>query len=342
MLTRMLTFVLLASFTLPAEAKTYALPAKSPAITLTIPDNWNVTAEQNEINSVASDGYLVVNVAYGDRSDLENLIRETRAYLKKGKVDLSVKPVAVTLDVGGTPAQVQRYTTTAGSEKTIVDFVTVDASRDRVVLITIWGTKDERTANEATLSAVMNSIKLPADPGSAPSSFWSGGAAPVAEAPRTVDHSTNTASEVLCVAPKAPTPLRVPRNLFVTETAPGFGSYTSRTSNTFRKDERIFTYLEATGATLVPVEGDMRRFGYIVDVDVRNPEGDILWGKKGAIDKDLVVDARDLLNGQPKFFINYDLAISGLPPGAYILGFSARDKRSDRSVSTEQSFVVAP
>lgn len=344
----LLTFALLASFAIPADAKDYALPVKSPAVTLTLPDNWNVSAEGNEINSVAADGYLVFNIAYGDRSDVETLLKDSKAYLKKAKVNLNIKPVAVTLDVAGSPARVQRYVTTAGSEKTIVDFVTVDASRDRIVLITIWGTKDEREANEAALSAVMGSIKVPADTGSAKSSFWSGGAAPVAEAPKTVASDKiaaaekATASEAPVAAVQAPTPLRVPRNLFVTEKADGFGSYTTRASNTFGKNERILTYLEATGATLVPVEGGKLRFGYAIDVDVRSPQGEILWGKKGVIDQDLVVDASDLLNGQPKFFMNYDLAVSDIPAGTYVLGFSARDKRSDRSISTEQTFVVSP
>lgn len=332
-----LTFALLASLAMPAFAKTYALPAKIPAVTLTLPDDWDVTEQENEIVTVAADGYLVFNIAYGDRSDAATLIEESKAYLKKGKVNLAVKPVELAMDFSGVPARVLRYNTTGRSGKTIVDLVTLDASRDRVVLITIWGSKDEREGNEAALSAIIKSIKVPAESGSGTSNFWTGGTAPAAKP----DAPKSAAGEPPDAAiPKVAAPLAVRKNAFVTRRVERFGVFTPRASDTFRQDEKVITYLETTGATLAPVEGGKVAFGYVFDYDIRNREGAILGGQKSILDRDFILDASDLDNGNPRFFFDHSLDISEVPPGAYVMAFTIRDKLSGRIVVAESPFSV--
>ena len=93
--------------------------------------------------------------------------------MKKQKIVVNT-PKESTMDFAGTPGRVIRYDTkTRNGDKTIVDFIVLNASRDRFIIVTLWGSAEEREGNEADLAAIMASLKIPADTGS----FWSGNSA---------------------------------------------------------------------------------------------------------------------------------------------------------------------
>lgn len=351
---------LLAGLAAPACAKDIVLPAKEPAVTATMPDDWDTSVYETEIASVSADGDIVVNIATDSKARLDALIKDSKAYLTKNKVKLVGKPTEQTIDFNGTPGQVQRYQATDKNGKAIIDFVTLDASRNRVVLLTVWGSEDDRQTNGTALDAIMKSVTVPAGGGGG--GFWSGAAVPSGKAgtgktEATAPEAVKPPPGAAAAAPQAPAqaPAQAPpaaargatqtlgvrRVLFVTRPSDGFGDADPRAASPFLPSEKVITYMEPIGETLVPVAGGDVRFGLVVDYALQTRGGAILAGQKAVIDREFTAGKDALLDGSPKFSFHVTLGITGVDPGEYVLAFTLRDKFSDRTTQIERPFTVA-
>lgn len=329
-----------------AWAKDIVLPEKNPAVTLTIPEDWKTEVRDTEVVSTSPDGDVSFEVGFETRADRDSLVKEKVSFLRKQKVNLSIKPVEQAMDFGGTPARVQRYRTTDKYGKTIVDLVTLDASRDRALLMTIWGSEDQRQANEAALDTIMKSVRVPAETGGS-SSFWSGGK--MAAKPETKPEpkvetkpeppAAAPAPSVATVQPAPAKPYATRRALYVTRKAADFGDVEARPSNVFKPGEPLLTYIEPVGEATQSIGSDQIGFGVIVDFEVRTPEGKALATQKSMIDRDVAVKRAE---GEPNFFLNLSLDLDGFPPGNYVLVYTLRDKLSGRTLDVPQPFTIAP
>lgn len=328
-----------------AWAKDIVLPEKNPAVTLTIPDDWKTEVRDTEVVSTSPDGDVSFEVGFETRADRDSLVKDKVSFLRKQKVNLSIKPVEQAMDFGGTPARVQRYRTTDKYGKTIVDLVTLDASRDRALLMTIWGSEDQRQANEAALDTIMKSVRVPAETGGS-SNFWSGGktaAKPETKPEAKVETKSEPAAAGLSpsVAAAQPAPLRpyaTRRALYVARKAADFGDVEARPSNVFKPGEPLLTYIEPVGEATQSIGSDQIGFGVIVDFEVRTPEGKALATQKNMIDRDVTVKRAE---GEPNFFLNLSLDLDGFPPGNYVLVYTLRDKLSGRTLDVPQPFTIA-
>nr|WP_244413428.1 hypothetical protein [Methylorubrum extorquens] len=328
-----------------AWAKEIVLPEKNPAVTLTIPDDWKTEVRDTEVVSTSPDGDVSFEVGFETRADRDSLVKDKVSFLRKQKVNLSIKPVEQAMDFGGTPARVQRYRTTDKYGKTIVDLVTLDASRDRALLMTIWGSEDQRQANEAALDTIMKSVRVPAETGGS-SNFWSGGktaAKPETKPEPKVETKSEPAAAGLppSVAAAQPAPLRpyaTRRALYVARKAADFGDVEARPSNVFKPGEPLLTYIEPVGEATQSIGSDQIGFGVIVDFEVRTAEGKALATQKNMIDRDVTVKRAE---GEPNFFLNLSLDLDGFPPGNYVLVYTLRDKLSGRTLDVPQPFTIA-
>jgi hypothetical protein len=328
-----------------AWAKDIVLPEKNPAVTLTIPDDWKTEVRDTEVVSTSPDGDVSFEVGFETRADRDSLVKDKVSFLRKQKVNLSIKPVEQAMDFGGTPARVQRYRTTDKYGKTIVDLVTLDASRDRALLMTIWGSEDQRQANEAALDTIMKSVRVPAETGGS-SNFWSGGkttAKPETKPEAKVETKSEPAaaglSPSMAAAQPAPAkPYATRRALYVARKAADFGDVEARPSNVFKPGEPLLTYIEPVGEATQSIGSDQIGFGVIVDFEVRTPEGKALATQKNMIDRDVTVKRAE---GEPNFFLNLSLDLDGFPPGNYVLVYTLRDKLSGRTLDVPQPFTIA-
>ncbi|CAO4180930.1 hypothetical protein AFFFEF_03700 [Methylorubrum extorquens] len=328
-----------------AWAKEIVLPEKNPAVTLTIPDDWKTEVRDTEVVSTSPDGDISFEVGFETRADRDSLVKDKVSFLRKQKVNLSIKPVEQAMDFGGTPARVQRYRTTDKYGKTIVDLVTLDASRDRALLMTIWGSEDQRQANEAALDTIMKSVRVPAETGGS-SNFWSGGktaAKPETKPEAKVETKSEPAAAGFSpsMAAAQPAPLRpyaTRRALYVARKAADFGDVEARPSNVFKPGEPLLTYIEPVGEATQSIGSDQIGFGVIVDFEVRTAEGKALATQKNMIDRDVTVKRAE---GEPNFFLNLSLDLDGFPPGDYVLVYTLRDKLSGRTLDVPQPFTIA-
>ncbi|WP_437871367.1 hypothetical protein ACSD7O_23650 [Methylorubrum extorquens] len=329
-----------------AWAKEIVLPEKNPAVTLTIPDDWKTEVRDTEVVSTSPDGDVSFEVGFETRADRDSLVKDKVSFLRKQKVNLSIKPVEQAMDFGGTPARVQRYRTTDKYGKTIVDLVTLDASRDRALLMTIWGSEDQRQANEAALDTIMKSVRVPAETGGS-SNFWSGGktaAKPETKPEPKVEMKSEPAAaglspSVAAAQPAPAKPYATRRALYVARKAADFGDVEARPSNVFKPGEPLLTYIEPVGEATQSIGSDQIGFGVIVDFEVRTAEGKALATQKSMIDRDVTVKRAE---GEPNFFLNLSLDLDGFPPGNYVLVYTLRDKLSGRTLDVPQPIHDRP
>lgn len=170
---RCLAVALLTSVSGAALAVEVAVPAKAPTVTLNRPERWTQKDIDDGIQLLSPDEAVVLYVNYGDRADVETTLKNYREWMKKQKIVVNT-PKESSMDFAGTPGRVIRYDTkmkTGG--KTIVDFIVLNASRDRYAILTLWGSAEEREGNEADLAAIMSSVRVAAETGS----FWAGNSA---------------------------------------------------------------------------------------------------------------------------------------------------------------------
>ena len=174
-----------------------------------------------------------------------------------------------------------------------------------------------------------------------PDVMFVGGAEAVApEAVKPPPAAATVAPAPAVSAPAASQSLGVRRVLFVTRPSGEFGDAEARASNAFLPSEKVITYIEPVGETLVPVAGGDVRFGMVVDYDVRTKAGAILAAQKAVIDKEFTVGKDTLRDGNPKFYFDFTLGIAGVDPGDYLIAFTLRDKFSDRTTAIERPFTV--
>ena len=149
---------------LPAWARDVAVPPKDPAVTLVVPDSWDIKNIDAGVQTIPPDKAVYAYANYGARSELETTLAKYREWMKNNKIVVN-KPSETRIDFAGTPGRVIPYDTKGKSGKTIVDFIILGASRDRYVILTVWGSAEERAGDEADLTAIMASVKIPPEAG---------------------------------------------------------------------------------------------------------------------------------------------------------------------------------
>jgi len=141
-----------------AEAKNYAVPAKNPTMTLSIPDNWKVEDIEYGFSAVSPGRDVFFSVEYAAVGKVEALMKNNEAWMKENKIKM-VKPVQVEAPLNGIPATVIKFDTTDENGPTTLEFIMMPGGDNRVVVLTLWGSDAERTKHGAAIDSIMSSLK---------------------------------------------------------------------------------------------------------------------------------------------------------------------------------------
>ncbi|GJE41084.1 hypothetical protein [Methylobacterium soli] len=144
---------------LPAEARNFAVPEKNPAVTLRLPDTWKSEEIEYGFSAKSPDGDMFFSVESASKKKLDAMLLANKKWMKENEIDDKVKPEEREMDFNGTAGQVIRYNTTDLNGKTIVDFVILSGGENQVIMITLWGSEEERAANKADIAGIMNSVR---------------------------------------------------------------------------------------------------------------------------------------------------------------------------------------
>lgn len=122
--------------------------------------------------------------------------------------------------------------------------------------------------------------------------------------------------------------------VIVSDKVSGYGKFTARASKAFSQNEVLSFYAEPVNFGWSTV-GDKHRFSVVMDVEIRKPDGEIVWGKKG-------VDKVSFDEPQPRTdcFLSGNVTFSKLSPGRYILGVRFRDAANDRILERDVEFEI--
>lgn len=158
-LMRALAVVVALGIVAPAFAKNFAVPSKDPAVTLVVPDKWKIEKIDYGFSAQSPDEGVVFYVEYAKGKKLDAMVALNKDWMKDNEIDGSVKPKEFEMDFNGSKGDVLRYETTDSAGKTIVDFVLLEGGGGNVIMLTLWGSEDERDANKAEINAIMGSVR---------------------------------------------------------------------------------------------------------------------------------------------------------------------------------------
>jgi hypothetical protein len=150
---------LLIAAIVPGLAKNLAVPAKDPVATLVIPDSWKPEEIDFGYSAKSPDGDLFFAVEYAAGNRVAKMLANNDVWLKENKIKAKGEPTEREFEFGGLPAKLINYKATDPNGDTEVDFVIIPAGKGRVIMMTLWGSKEEQKANKTDLDIIQNSFK---------------------------------------------------------------------------------------------------------------------------------------------------------------------------------------
>lgn len=151
--------VIAASLIMPALAKNFAVPGKNPAITIVVPDTWKTEEIDFGYSARSPDEDVFFSVESANVKKIDALFDTNAKWMKENKINDKMKPVKTEMNFNGVQGEVHTFNTTDANGPTIVDFVLLPGGKNTMILITLWGSDEERKANGKDIDTTMNSIK---------------------------------------------------------------------------------------------------------------------------------------------------------------------------------------
>ena len=142
----------------PGFAKNLAVPAKDPVATLVIPDSWKAEAIEFGYSAKSPDGDVFFSVEYAAANQIDKMFALNNKWMKDNKIKPKGAPEEREFEMGGLPAKLISYQATDENGDTQIDFVMIPAGK-RIIMLTMWGSKEEQKANKKDLDIIQNSIK---------------------------------------------------------------------------------------------------------------------------------------------------------------------------------------
>lgn len=155
----LLALVLATCLVAPVSARNFAAPAKNPVITVTVPDKWKTEEIDFGYSARSPDGDIFFSVEYASAKKIDALMDTNTKWMKENKINFNIKPEKLKMNFGGVEGEVLHYVTTDENGPTIVDFVLLPGGKDTMIMVTLWGSEEERKANGPDIDGIMNSIK---------------------------------------------------------------------------------------------------------------------------------------------------------------------------------------
>lgn len=155
----LLSLAVLSLFATPLAAKNFAVPDKDPAATISVPDNWKIEEIEFGFSAQSPGKDVFFSMEYASAKKLDAMMKTNEAWMKDNEIDFSKTPESKEMDFNGISGSVLRYNTTDQNGPTIVDFVLLPAGKERVIMLTLWGSDTERAKHKDAITSIMNSVK---------------------------------------------------------------------------------------------------------------------------------------------------------------------------------------
>jgi hypothetical protein len=157
---KLLIAALLAGVPSFAFAKNFAIPKNDPVATVVLPDDWDADAIDSGVEVTSKDGEVYIAFETVKAADVKTAVGEAIDYLVSKGVKLdssSMKQKEVT--VNGLSGVDIDWIGTDKDGDTEISLMVLGASKDRLVMLTYWGTPEGGKANGEELNKIAQSIK---------------------------------------------------------------------------------------------------------------------------------------------------------------------------------------
>lgn len=155
----LLSLAVLSLFATSLSAKNFAVPDKDPAATLTVPDNWKIEEIEFGFSAQSPGRDVFFSMEYASKKKLDAMMKTNEEWMKENEIDFGKKPEEREMDFNGISGTVLRYDTTDANGPTIVDFILLPAGKNRVVMLTLWGSETERSKHKVAIKSIMDSVR---------------------------------------------------------------------------------------------------------------------------------------------------------------------------------------
>lgn len=154
-----LALLLVAALPAGAFAKQVMLGAGPAVATITIPDAWDTTATDGDVESLSPDKAIYLSGEIVASEDLKAAGQEVAHTLAEQKIKLDAKSQkAVPLTVAGMPGAAISWDAADADGPTQVHMVVLKAKPGQQVLLLRWGDADAETAHAGEIDAIVKSI----------------------------------------------------------------------------------------------------------------------------------------------------------------------------------------
>lgn len=165
-MTSLLRSALLAAFLLAGPlagglaAKTMKLPAQNSAASVNVPDSWKPDPTDEGMEAVSPDGSVYIAIEVADIGNIEDLINENFAYLKKNKVQINEKSRKDReLTLNGMHVADFSFDGRDKDGPTKISISLINVKPEKLLVVTYWASPaGEKKYNDAILS-ILNGIK---------------------------------------------------------------------------------------------------------------------------------------------------------------------------------------
>ncbi len=141
-----------------AEAKNFAVPSNDPALTLSIPDDWLIEKIDYGFSARTANEDVVIYVEAANAKNLDAMLAVNDKWMRDNGIK-KVTPKQTEGTFAGLEATNFRYDTTDKNGPTRVDLMLLPAGKNRVIMLSIWGSEDERAKHLGAINTIMGSVK---------------------------------------------------------------------------------------------------------------------------------------------------------------------------------------
>lgn len=144
----------------PALAKTFKLPDEESFASITIPDDWKSKEIDSGVEAQSSDDEVYFYVEAMDAKGMDKAIAEAVEYLSGQGVTVDEKTMKQS--EGKINGMQGVDVTWNGKDKegaAIISLTILEAKKDKVLLLTYWGSPDGTKKHDKALGGILNSIK---------------------------------------------------------------------------------------------------------------------------------------------------------------------------------------
>jgi hypothetical protein len=144
----------------PALARNFAIPASHPVATVVLPDDWDGETIDAGVEVTSKDDEIYIAFEAVKASKAEAALNEGLNYLKGKGVKIDEKSMKQKeLTINGMRGIEVDFTGMDQDGETQISLMLLGASKDRVVMLTYWGSPEGTKANADALNKIVASIK---------------------------------------------------------------------------------------------------------------------------------------------------------------------------------------